>query len=194
MGHYAQAHGTDRGLAPTRALSPNIWAKVSPWDSSPCLVHAEGCGRGWQGHPVLMGVGGSWAWENSWVSFLHLCCGMGQQDPRGCPRAITQPYQEALAVFVESDLLQPRLHLAGLPVGHRGQDAPRNLLPYHAQHLFGQGGGGAAGGVAHHPLQALCGPDLAENLRTRREGVSLCFPSPVLGLGCWVSSGGHKTH
>lgn len=174
--HHAQARGTAGGLAPTRALSPNIWAIFSLWDSSPCSVHAEGGGRGRQGHPVLM-----CAWETSGVRFLHLCCGMGQKGPRWCPRPITQPYQEALAVFVESDLLQPRLHLAGLPVGHRGQDAPRNLLPYHAQHLFGQGGGGAAGGVAHHPLQALRGSDLAENLGTQREGASLCFPNPMLG-------------
>lgn len=104
----------------------------------------------------------------------------------------TKPYQEPLAVFVESDLLQPRLHLAGLPAGNGGQDAPRNLLPYQAQHLFGQGGGGAAGGVAHNPLQALRSPDLTENLRTPREERSLCFPSSssqqaVPGQTCWNS-------
>lgn len=94
-----------------------------------------------------------------------------------CPSPSTKPYQESLAVFVESDLLQPRLHLAGFPVGNGGQDAPRNLLPYHAQYLFGQGRGGAAGGVAHNPLEALRSPNLTENLGTQREEASLCFPS-----------------
>lgn len=102
---------------------------------------------------------------------------MGQKRLSTCPSPSTKPYQESLAVFVESDLLQPYLHLTGLPVGNRGQDAPRNLLPDDAQHLFGQGGGGAAGGVAHNPLQALRGPNLTENLGTPREEMSLCFPS-----------------
>lgn len=116
-----------------------------------------------------------------------------------CPQVSlpgTQPYQEVWTELGESNLLQPRLHLAGLPVGNSGQDAPGHLLPYQTQHLFGQGGGGAAGGVTNHSLEALRGPNLTENLWAQWEEASLGFPSscPQPGAGALSELKGHRGH
>lgn len=118
---------------------------------------------------------------------------------KSCPQVSlpsTQAYQEVWAELGESNLLQPRLHLAGLPVGNSGQDASGHLLPYQTQHLFGQGGGGTAGGVANHSLEALRGPNLTENLWAQWEEASLGFPSscPQPGARALGELKGHRGH
>lgn len=64
-------------------------------------------------------------------------------------------YLETVTEAAESDLLQPGLDLAGLPVCHAGKDAPRNLLPHHSESPLGKGRGCAVAGVHDDSFEAL---------------------------------------
>lgn len=56
-------------------------------------------------------------------------------------------YLETIAKAAESDLLQPGLDFAGLPVGHAGRDTPRHFLSHHSQRALAKGRRCAVAGV-----------------------------------------------